>query len=57
MLREEGAQLRGELNKLRYNPVTRAHDKFPSDPTALGKYRQLLPRYKEIKAQLECLDA
>ena len=28
-----------------------------SDPTALSEYRQLLPRYKEIKAQLECLDA
>ena len=56
-LRKEGAGLRERLNKLRFNRVTQVHDKFPSDPSDLGEYRQLLPRYKEIKAQLECLDA
>ena len=49
--------MRERLNKLRFNRVTQVHDKFPSDPSDLGEYRQLLPRYKEIKAQLECLDA
>ena len=49
--------MRERLNKLRFNRVTQVHDKFPSVPTALSEYRQLLPRYKEIKAQLECLDA
>ena len=57
VLREEGAQLRGELNKLRYNPVTQVHDKFPQEAAAKAKYKELMPRYKEIKERLACLDA